>query len=145
MSFNRRMVLRCKRRTVEQKRWRARMLEFLVWGFWFVFGGYVFWFIFKAGTIQPVGLDELVLMWKLHRRESGCGAPIMNELLIKNSELVGFKWACGHVLLQKRLITQRIYKCTNSLLPIASNTVRLSEVDEQLGDQGLRYSRIKEM
>jgi hypothetical protein len=121
------------------------MLEFMVWGFWFVFGGYVFWFIFKAGTIQPLGSDELALMWKLHRRESGCGAPIINELLIKNSELVGFKCACGHVFLQRRLITQRIYTCANSLLPKASNTVRLSEVDEQLRDQGLRYSRIKEM
>lgn len=121
------------------------MLEFLVWGFWFVLGGYTFWFVFKAGTIQPLSLDELALAWKLHKHESRCGAPLINELFIKNNEVAGFKCACGHVFLQKRLITQKICKCANSSLPKASNITRLPEVNGQLRGQGLRYSKIKEI
>lgn len=121
------------------------MLEFLVWGFWFVLGGYTFWFVFKARTIQPLSLDELALAWRMHKHESGCGAAIISEILIKNNEVAGFKCVCGHVFLQKRLITQRIYKCANSLLPKASKTASLPEIDARLRDQGLRYLKIQEV
>jgi hypothetical protein len=121
------------------------MLEFLVWGFWLVLAGYLFWFVFKARTIQPLSLNELALTWKLHKRESGCKAPVTNELLVRNNEVVGFKCDCGYMFLQKRLITQRVYKYPNYLLQKTPKPTRSSEANDRLRNLGLRCLHTKEI
>jgi hypothetical protein len=121
------------------------MLEFLVWSSWFVLAGYLVWFVFKARTIQPLSLDELALTWKLHERESGCKAPVINELLIKNNEVVGFKCHCGYMFLQKRLITQRVYKRPNYSLPKTPKPTHPSEANDRLRNLGLRCLHTKEI
>jgi len=87
-----------------------KMLDLVVWAFWFIFGAYSFWFFFGAKTFQPLTLDNLALTWKLHKQETGCTAPRIHSLLVKKNEVVGFKCDCGYEFLQKRLVTQRVRK-----------------------------------
>jgi hypothetical protein len=84
-----------------------KMWEELAFGLWLTLGAYVFWFIAKAKDYQPLTLDELALTWKLHKHETGCKSSCINDLLIRNEDVVGFRCKCGHEFLQKRLITQR--------------------------------------
>ena len=47
------------------------LIDLLMFGFWIVLVVYVFWFLFKAKTVQPLTLDDLALTWKVHKQESG--------------------------------------------------------------------------
>lgn len=90
-------------------------MDLLVWSAWLILGTYIFWFLFKAETLQPLTLDELVMLWKLHRQRSGCNAPISKvEPIIRSShhenEFVGFRCKCGYEYLSKRLVTQKVLK-----------------------------------
>ena len=89
------------------------MLDLLVWSLWFIFGAYSFWFLFQAKTLEPLTLDELVILWKLHKQQAGCDAPISKlEPIIRTSshenEFVGFRCTCGYQYLSKRPITQKV-------------------------------------
>ncbi|MCJ7430405.1 hypothetical protein MUO83_04220 [Candidatus Bathyarchaeota archaeon] len=90
------------------------MLEELVFGFWFALGVYVSWYVFKAKDFQPLTLDDLALIWKLHKHQSGCKSSCIHDLLVRNDEVVGFKCECGHEFIQKRPITQRAKIATQS-------------------------------
>lgn len=84
------------------------LLDLLMWGFWLALGAYAMWFLFRAKTFQPLTLDDLALMWKLHKQNTGCTASRINSMLKNDDEVVGFKCDCGYEFLQKRLITQRV-------------------------------------
>ena len=84
------------------------LLDLLMWGFWLALGAYVMWFLFRAKTFQPLTLDDLALMWKLHKQNTGCTASRINSMLKNDDDVVGFKCDCGYEFLQKRLITQRV-------------------------------------
>ena len=84
------------------------LLDLLVWGFWLALVAYAMWFLFRAKTFQPLTLDDLALMWKLHKQNTGCTASRINSMLKNDDEVVGFKCDCGYEFLQKRLITQRV-------------------------------------
>jgi hypothetical protein len=116
------------------------MLEELVFGFWFALGVYVFWFVVKAKTFQPLTLDDLALTWKLHKHQSGCKSSWIRDLLLRNDEVVGFKCECGHEFLQKRLITQRV--------KIATQSGRLfspQNTSGAIGNLGITCQNIKEI
>ncbi len=83
------------------------MLELLLLASWLILGLYIFWFLFKAKTFQPLTLNDLALGWKLHKHQTGCKASRIDSLLVKNDEIVGFRCSCGYEFLQKRLITQK--------------------------------------
>jgi MinD-like ATPase involved in chromosome partitioning or flagellar assembly len=82
------------------------LLELLLVGFWLALAVYCFWYFFLAKTFQPLILDDLALMWRLHKRQAGCTASRIHSLLERNNEVVGFKCECGYEFQQKRLITQ---------------------------------------
>jgi len=84
------------------------LLDLLMWGFWLALAAYAMWFLFRAKTFQPLTLDDLALMWKLHKQNTGCTASRINSMLKNDGEIVGFKCDCGYEFLQKRLITQRV-------------------------------------
>ena len=84
------------------------LLDLLTWGFWLALAAYAMWFLFRAKTFQPLTLDDLALMWKLHKQNTGCTASRINSMLKNDDEVVGFKCDCGYEFLQKRLITQRV-------------------------------------
>jgi hypothetical protein len=84
------------------------LLDLLTWGFWLALVAYALWFLFRAKTFQPLTLDDLALMWKLHKQTTGCTASRINSMLKNDDEVVGFKCDCGYEFLQKRLITQRV-------------------------------------
>jgi hypothetical protein len=77
-------------------------------GFWLALAAYAMWFLFRAKTFQPLTLDDLALMWKLHKRETCCTASHIHSLLKRDDEVVGFRCECGYEFIQKRLITQRV-------------------------------------
>jgi hypothetical protein len=86
------------------------LLELLLVGFWLALAVYCFWYFFLAKTLQPLLLDDLALMWRLHKRQTGCAASRIHSLLERNNEIVGFRCECGYVFQQKRLITQKAMK-----------------------------------
>jgi hypothetical protein len=87
-----------------------RMIEFLMCTFWAVFIAYCFWLLTLAKKLQPMTLDELVILWKLHKQQARCNSPIsqVKPITGKNSdELLGFKCRCGYQYVSKRPIAQR--------------------------------------
>jgi hypothetical protein len=90
------------------------LLELLLGGFWLALAVYCFWYFFLAKTFQPLTLDDLALMWRLHKLQTGCTASRIHSLLERNNEVVGFKCECGYEFQQKRLITQKVSKAHTS-------------------------------
>jgi hypothetical protein len=86
------------------------LLDLLMWGFWLALTAYAMWFLFRAKTFQPLTLDDLALMWKLHKQNTGCTASRINSMLKNDDEVVGFRCDCGYEFIQKRLITQRVHQ-----------------------------------
>lgn len=84
------------------------MLLGLIMGFWIALGVYCFWYFFIAKTVQPLTLDELALLWKMHKQQTGCNSSRIHSLIESKNEVVGFKCDCGYEFKQKRLITQRV-------------------------------------
>ena len=57
------------------------MLEIMMIGSFALLGVYSIWYFFKAQTYQALTLDELALMWKAHKHDSGCKATHIETLL----------------------------------------------------------------
>ena len=88
----------------------GKMLDVLMWVFWFLFGGYSFWFVTRAKKSQPLTLDELVTLWKIHKQHARCNTPLSRVKPIIDSssnEFSGFRCECGYQYMSKRLIVQR--------------------------------------
>lgn len=86
------------------------MLDVLMCVFWFLLGGYSFWFLTRAKKSQPLTLDELVTLWKIHKHQAGCSTPLsrMKPIMdLRSNEFSGFKCECGYQYCSKRLIVQR--------------------------------------
>ena len=86
------------------------VLDVLMWVLWFVVGGYSFWLITRAKRSQSLTLDELVILWKIHKQQARCSAPLSRVKPIidpRSNEFSGFKCECGYRYLSKRLVLQR--------------------------------------
>jgi len=86
------------------------LLYLLIGCFWLTLAAYGFWYFFLAKTFQPLTLDDLAVIWRLHKQQTGCTASRVPSLLTRNNEVVGFRCECGYKFQQKRLITQRVHK-----------------------------------
>jgi hypothetical protein len=86
------------------------LLGLLFVGFWVALAVYCFWYFFLAKTVQPLTLDELALIWRLHKQQTGCTSSRIHSLLESHNEVIGFRCDCGYEFKQKRLITQRVLK-----------------------------------
>jgi len=135
------------KKQLNQNAGARKMLDLLVWAFWFILGAYSFWFFSQAKTFQPLTLDDLALTWKLHKQQTGCKASRIHSLLTKNDNVVGFKCDCGYEFLQKRLITQKVHTYTKtSIVPsISSKIAGPLKIKASLQNLGLHYSYIKEI
>jgi hypothetical protein len=120
-------------------------MEYMLCGVWFLLGGYAFWFLSKAKTYQPITLDELACAWKLHKREAGCNASQIHDLLIKKDQVVGFKCACGYEWLQKRPISQKVHLPAQNDKPQSVSEIEglLKEDDIPAPDLGVTYLNVK--
>lgn len=83
------------------------ILEMLVLITWVFLTLYCVWFFFRAKTYQPLTMDDLGLQWKLHKQKTGCQAKIIQSMIKRDNEIVGFRCSCGQTYEQKRLITQK--------------------------------------
>jgi hypothetical protein len=100
------------------------MTDFLMWALWFVFGAYCVWFFTKAKRPEALTLDELVLLWKIHKQHSGCNAPLSKVEPIVNSrtsEFSGFRCKCGYQYQSQRLIVQKHAFEQNMFLSMQTN------------------------
>ena len=116
------------------------MFEEIMFGLWLALGAYVTWYVFKAKEYQPLALDDLALIWKLHKRQTGCKSSYIHDLLVRNDEVVGFRCECGHEFFQKRLITQR----TKVSAP-SGTLVSLQNVSGTIENPGLSYQNIRKI
>jgi hypothetical protein len=108
------------------------LLGLMILGFWVALAVYCFWYFFIAKTVQPLTLDELALIWRLHKQQTGCTSSRIHSLLENNNEVVGFKCDCGYEFKQKRLITQRISKPhSDSKLATASLKSSVRKVEKK--------------
>ena len=96
-----------------RKRLNKMLLELLLLCFWLALAVYCFWYFFLAKTFQPLTLDDLALIWRLHKLQTGCKSLRIHSLLESKNEIIGFKCDCGYEFKQKRLITQRAIKKYN--------------------------------
>ncbi len=124
-----------------------KMLNIIMVSSFAILGAYSIWFFFKAQTYQPLGLDELALMWKTHKQKTECEASNIDTLLLKNNEIVGYKCSCGANYHQKRLVTQRVHTFTkNKLVPTITNRFTgIGELNKSIEQVGLNYSHIKQI
>jgi hypothetical protein len=86
------------------------MLDVLMWVLWSALGGYSFWFVTHAKRSAPLTLDELVILWKKHKQEAKCRAPLSRVKPIidpRSDEFSGFKCECGYQYFSKRPLVQR--------------------------------------
>lgn len=81
---------------------------------WVTLCMYLFWYIVKASTYESISLDDLAILWRFHKQEAGCKSSFIQDLLVKNDEVVGFRCGCGYEYLQKRLIMQKTKKSAYS-------------------------------
>jgi hypothetical protein len=86
------------------------LVGFLIVGFWVALAVYCFLYFFIAKTAQPLTLDELALIWRMHKQQTGCTSSRIHSLIESKNEVIGFRCDCGYEFKQKRLITQRISK-----------------------------------
>jgi hypothetical protein len=89
---------------------QAKMLDLMMWTLWCTLGVYGYWFFALAKKLQPLTLDELVILWKLHKQRAGCKVPLSKMEPIVNrrtNEFLGFKCQCGYHYLSKRPIAQK--------------------------------------
>ena len=87
-----------------------KMLDVLMWILWFLLGAYSFWFVTRAKRSQPLTLDELVTLWKIHKQQARCNTPLSRVKPIiesRSNEFSGFRCECGYAYQSKRLIVQR--------------------------------------
>lgn len=124
------------------------MLDLIAWGFWFALGAYSFWFFTKAKTLQPLTLDDLALTWRVHKQQIGCNASRIHSLIVKDDHIVGFKCACGHEFLQKRLITKKVpinIQTGIALFELSKDGNILMKAKGSLTKLGVHFSHIKEI
>jgi hypothetical protein len=119
----------------------------LVAGVWLTFGAYATWFFFKAETFQPLALEDLVLAYKLHKRQAKCPTQRIQTLFVRDGWLVGFQCECGYKYVQKRLVSQRILKGNNSstIHSIHHRLSNLFETKNRLREMGLECHKIKKI
>jgi len=103
------------------------MLDFMMWLLWFGFGAYCFWFLTLAKKTEPLTLDDLVVIWKIHKQQVGCCAPISRVKPITNAhsnEFLGFKCECGYQYTSKRPIAQRPALEQNMFVSVQPNRTK---------------------
>lgn len=61
------------------------------------------WCIASLKTYAPMTCKEARLLWKIHKKETGCNAEKMHEIKHRN-KIVGFRCECGYKHIQKRPI-----------------------------------------
>lgn len=102
----------------------GKMLDVLTWILWAALGGYSFWLVTRAKTSQPLTLDELVILWKKHKQEAKCRAPLSRVKPIidpRSDQFSGFKCECGYQYTSKRLLVQRRAADRNMLIALSSS------------------------
>ena len=122
-----------------------KMWETVASGMWLSFVAYMLWYVFRAKEFQPLTLDDLGLLWRIHKHQTGCKASRLRDLLVKNGEVVGFNCDCGHHYLQKRLITQKIHPRLQTAKPLSVTELEesLKKIVDTRSDLHLRYLNIK--
>jgi len=84
---------------------KCKMIGELALAMWLFLVAYIIWFLALAKDYIPLTGRETTFLWKLHKRQTHCCSSKF-ETVRHGKKVVGFRCACGHEYLSKRLITQ---------------------------------------
>jgi hypothetical protein len=73
---------------------------------WTAFVIYTTWYFTSAKHYAPITSAEAKILWKIHRRNSGCEGRKWRELK-RGGKIVGFECECGQKHIQRRPIVVR--------------------------------------
>lgn len=122
------------------------MLSLMIYSIWAILVAYSFWFFFKAKTFQSLNLDDLAVIWKIHKQQAGCKASRIHSLITKKNKVIGFKCDCGYEFLQKRLITQKTRTQTSvTSLASSKSAIPMPKTEDSLQNLGIHYMHIQEI
>lgn len=71
---------------------------------------YYFWYSFFGKTKQPLTLNEVDLLFVLHKKQAACTGTKISDLLLESGKVVGFKCECGYKYEQKRFLAQKVLR-----------------------------------
>jgi hypothetical protein len=72
-------------------------------------------------------LDELVVLWKIHKQRAGCRTPISKVKPVTSThsdDFLGFRCECGYEYLSKRPIIQGRPFEQDMLVPLSSRKTK---------------------
>ncbi len=84
--------------------------ELLVVASVIAFAAYFCWYAFVGKTLQPITTEDADLMWRMHKKDTGCTGSRITDMLSYRGKVVGFRCECGYEFKQKRLIGQSVEK-----------------------------------
>jgi len=82
------------------------LLTLLTFVSWFALGGYTAWYFSKARELHPLTIEELAILWKIHKNENACVSTTVQKIVHKD-KIVGFECDCGYRYVSKRPISQK--------------------------------------
>lgn len=78
-------------------------LEIFAFAIWTFFLVYATWYFTSAKCSTPITTEEAKILWKIHRRDSGCRSKKWREMT-RHGKIVGFECSCGYKHVQRRPI-----------------------------------------
>ncbi|MBS7646505.1 MAG: hypothetical protein QXK93_03990 [Candidatus Bathyarchaeia archaeon] len=81
------------------------MIEVLTATVWAAFLGYTVWYFALAKHYAPLTLEEVQVLWKIHKQSAGCPS-LKWKKITKGGKIVGFECDCGYRHIQKRPIVK---------------------------------------
>lgn len=119
--------------------------ELLLASIWLSLGAYSRWYFFKAETLQPLALEDLVLAFELHKKKMKCPSQRAHTLFVKDRGIVGFQCGCSYTYLHKKMLFRRLFKKERMSLPHKTHykLSNLFETKNRLKELGLQYHKIK--
>jgi len=82
------------------------MFEIIVPAIWTCLAVYGTWYLTSAKQYAPLTPKEAQVLWKIHKRESGCNGKRMQKIRHKGV-LVGFQCSCGYKYIKRKPIVNR--------------------------------------
>lgn len=79
------------------------MLEIIVPVAWAVFLMYTVWYFTSARHYAPLSLQEVKMLWKIHKRNAQCASQRWREIR-RRDKIIGFECGCGYKHVQKKPI-----------------------------------------
>jgi hypothetical protein len=79
------------------------ILEILAATLWGFLTAYATWYFTSAKNFAPITVNDVRILWKIHKRNIQCHARKWQEIR-RGGKIIGFRCECGYKHVQKRPI-----------------------------------------